>query len=215
MLANETDPVLDRFLPLARALARRVAAYGDQDAQDDLVQEGMIALCEALRTRPSPHKPHAFARCVLRRRMLTYHNRHSARRTTVPVEQAHPDGPVPDVLIQPAPDHDGRRALDHFLAELEKRHGRQARWAAENMIEPGDAFGRFLLLEIRDRERRAREAPGSARCFDLRRVPERYIREALGLNRATWRRLITDVREFAREWLARRGVRAPANPGDR
>src|SRR5690606_26601026 len=182
----------------------------DRDAQDDLVQEGMIALWEALRKRPRPHKPHAFARCVLRRRMLSCHHR---RPSTVRLDHAHPDGPVPDVLITHAPDHDGRRAIERFLAELEARHGPEARWAAENMIAPGDAFGRFLLIELRDRARRARALPGAVRCFDLERVPPRYIREALGLSRTRWQRVLANVRDFAREWLARRGVRAP-RPGD-
>lgn len=203
---------LEDFFPLARSLARRIA--WEPDDADDLFQEGVVALHLALRKNPRLRKPHAFARTVLSRAMRGHYP--AARRSApslLSVEELldGDGGRLPAALTaEPGEQVD---LIGEFLADLEKRYGRQARWAAESLIVPGASFGAFVMVEVEEKRRRKR--PGydhrNPRGVENIRTSHRQVREALGLSASRWHGLLGEIRGFACEWLPAHDVALPVN----
>lgn len=194
---------LEQFMPLARSLAHKLATQPAD--QDDLVQEGCLALHRALSSGPVPANPYAFAKTVLFRQMLNHRRRSKDREQAhLPLPAESDDGVVmPDQLLgNEVAQNDDAEYLETYLRDLEAVCGKSARWAAENLLRPGSTVGKFAVM---DADKRTSEALPEQRCRGVEHVKITHvqIREALGLPVSQWRPLLSSIRSFTSDWLAR------------
>lgn len=210
------------YFPLARKIARRIA-WTPSD-EEDLVQEGILALHKALQKTPTPEEPAGFASVVLSRAMREYYPKRKGDGSLPPSFDLLFDSPSlndPDIslsglsasagAIDPLDDLD----IAEYLADLESRCGRQARWAAQNLIAPGEQFGGWLLIELAEKQKQMAADPSiRRRGTETIRISHRQIQEALGLSVPRWTKLLEEIRKFTREWLREQGSSFPELPGD-
>src|SRR5690606_27272235 len=131
---SQQHPRDEDFIPLAQHKAR-ARAWTPSD-EEDLTQEGLMALLEALEQEPNVHNPVAFAATVMRRAMGNFYQGKSTvalfDRTRIKDHFAttRPSGPD-DLLIK------------EYFDFIERACGEESRKIVEELVHPGDEFGQW------------------------------------------------------------------------
>ena len=121
-------PDIKSFIPYAKILARRIAWIPADE--DDLVQEGLLALHLALQKTKDIKCIKSFSKTVMSRHMQNYY-RPKDRKNPPPVELLPEHYPTENSREESAL---GRIDIRRFLRSLEEAEGKIARQAAEMLL---------------------------------------------------------------------------------
>lgn len=190
-----TSQVLPSLLPLARVLARGLARTPTD--VDDLVQEALFAVHEALRRTPHPRCLEAFARHVMQRAMWRFYD----RRYIGDAWQANVD-PLDKVQgVGYSTWIEEQVSLDDYFVALERKYGSLVRRVAEQLFAPSGPTAAYILAEIQPGANRQKHGlPPRRQQVRNVRLSRRQVRRSLNISPKRWRLVITQVETFTRDW---------------
>ncbi len=189
-----SQPTVFQLNVLATSLARKYARVLHE--QDDFIQEGLWAYTKATKRttvkRQKINNPFAFARTVMQRAMISYHQ-HTVHHPDT--EQLYPDTATTHTTI------DERLWLEQYLNALESQYGTRLRRVAVNLIEPTDKIVCAYILKESRAKQRAQRQGASVRGVQQIRLSRRQVQEAFGYTTQEWRVVINILQTFTTQWL--------------
>lgn len=169
-------PGLEELEGLARAMAKRRARVAADN--DDLIQEGLMAVHAAALQGTTAEHPWRLAKTIMQRAMARFYKRQRCR-----APEGEPIAGLAPIPARLGSEHQDRiLGLEYFDA-LEKKCGSTARRAIENLYEVRDPEVLIVVMEQ-----------------DNPRVTAKAVRSALGMRPKSWRSMMREVREFTTEW---------------